>query len=372
MHATSHRRLAAMQDVARRLKMQRPNLHVLITISEFQLTETEKMPRGTDWIFPLKQDTPGYVHTFLNHWRPDICIWTGGYLMPNILFLTKELGVPIVLVDADNDGLRASAGWWIPALASKSLTCFDYIFASDQATAERLKRKRVPPERVTVTRPLQISANPPIVAEEHVDETARILASRLVWMAAHVQTDEVDTVLDAHAAAARLSHRLLLVLSPGSGTSLAQLRTAVEARGLRYVDWDAGGEPDDFCQILLAEGGTEMGMWYRVAPVVFLGSSLTPGHGGIDPFDAAALGSAVLYGPNVRDHLSVYSRLAGAGAARIVKDADGLSAGVSRLLAPDQAASMALAAWEIVSEGAEITDQLLDVIQDYLDKRVGT
>lgn len=369
MHATSHGRLAAMQDVAHRLKIERPGLHALITISEFNQTETEMMPRGADWVYPFGQDTPGYTREFLEHWKPDLCIWTGGHFLPNALVSAKERGMPMLLVDADEDGVRSSAGRWIPTLAGKSLSCFDHIFASGSATAERLIRKGIPSEKIAITLPLNISANPPTVDEDYVDETAQMLAGRLVWMAAHIQTDEIDTVLDAHATAVRLSHRLLLVLTPGSGTSVADLRAAVEARGLRYVDWDEGGEPDDFCQILLAEGGPEMGLWYRVAPVVFLGSSLTPGHGGSDPYDAAAFGSAVLYGPNVRDHLAVYSRLASAGAARIVKDAEGLSTGVTRLIAPDHAASMALAAWEIVSEGAQITDQLIDVVQGYLDKR---
>ena len=77
----------------------------------------------------------------------------------------------------------------------------------------------------------------------------------------------------------------------------------------------------------------------------------------------------MLYGPNIRQHLPAYTRLASAGAARIVKDAEGLSAGVLQLIAPDNAASMALAAWEVVSEGAEVTDRLLDIIQDQLDQQ---
>jgi len=357
-----------MQDVARRLKTLRPGLHALITFGEFTQTEAEMLPRGADWVCPVMQDAPNYTRAFLTHWRPDICVWTGGYFLPNLLVSAREQGMPMLLVDADEDGVRSSAGRWIPTLSGKSLSCFDYIFASGPATAERLIRKGIALSKVKVSAPLQISSNPPAVNEEHVDETVQMLAGRLVWLAAHIQADEIDTVLDAHVQAARLSHRLLLVLTPGPGTSAEQLKDAVRARDLRWVSWDDGEEPDDFCQVVLTEGGAEMGHWYRVAPVTFLGSSLAAGHGGSDPYDAAALGSAILYGPNVREHLTVYSRLASAGAARIVKDAEGLGVGVMRLIAPDNAASMALSAWEVVSEGAEITDQLLDLIQDYLDK----
>ena len=84
---------------------------------------------------------------------------------------------------------------------------------------------------------------------------------------------------------------------------------------------------------------------------------------------AAGLGSAVLYGPNVRNHLNAYSRLASAGAARIVNDANALGVAVARLIAPDHAATMALAGWQVASESAAVTDRIVDLVQDALDQR---
>jgi len=98
-----------------------------------------------------------------------------------------------------------------------------------------------------------------------------------------------------------------------------------------------------------------------------MASSLMPGAGGRDPYAPAALGSAVLYGPNVSRYMGAYSRLAAAGAARIVKDAPTLQAAVIRLTAPDRAAQMAHAAWEVISDGAEATDSLLALVEDTLD-----
>jgi 3-deoxy-D-manno-octulosonic-acid transferase len=98
-----------------------------------------------------------------------------------------------------------------------------------------------------------------------------------------------------------------------------------------------------------------------------MGSSLRPGMGGSDPNEPAAHGSAIVYGPNVGRYLPSYTRYAEAGAARIVRDADTLSAALSRLIAADQAAAMAHAAWDVASVGAEVTDHILDLVQDTLD-----
>ncbi|NOR32353.1 MAG: 3-deoxy-D-manno-octulosonic acid transferase, partial [Sulfitobacter sp.] len=101
----------------------------------------------------------------------------------------------------------------------------------------------------------------------------------------------------------------------------------------------------------------------------FLGSSLHSGPGGCDPFEAAALGSAVLYGPKVRRFLPSYTRLAAEGAARIVNDATALGTAVSRLIAPDQAAVMAHAGWDVISRGAALTDKVIDLVQETLDQQ---
>ena len=41
---------------------------------------------------------------------------------------------------------------------------------------------------------------------------------------------------------------------------------------------------------------------------------------------------------------------------------------VSRLTAPDLAAAMALAGWDVATEGAELTERLVSLICDQLDQ----
>ena len=112
-----------------------------------------------------------------------------------------------------------------------------------------------------------------------------------------------------------------------------------------------------------------MGLWYRLAPVSFMGSSLVSGQYGRDPDAPAAHGSAILYGPNVARYLQRYARYAEAGAARIVRDSDTLAAEVQALLPPDRAAAMAEAAWEVATRGAEVSDLVVDMVLDALDRR---
>ena len=49
-------------------------------------------------------------------------------------------------------------------------------------------------------------------------------------------------------------------------------------------------------QIYIADTLGELGLWYRLSPVSFVGGSLV-NVGGHNPFEPAALGSAILHGP---------------------------------------------------------------------------
>lgn len=369
LHATTTGRVSVLRDIAAKLKAQRPGLHVLLTLDEgVQLTGGAR-PGGVDLMLPYNSDHPQDAERFLSHWQPDLCVWTGGHLRHNTIAQANDAGVTLILADADTAGIAGAASGWLPTLMRGSLAAFSRIFATSAKVERRLLRLGVPRDRLSVTAPLQVSGSPLPTNEDEVADVAEMLGGRPVWLAVHVQQAEAAQVIAAHLNAQRLSHRLLLVLVPADVVQTSDMLDQVRGAGLRVIDWDAGEIPNDATQVIVSAGGRSLGLWYRTAPVCLVGSSLVPGYGGSDPFDAAALGSAVLYGPNVRDHLAAYTRLASAGAARIVKDADGLAAGVISLIAPDRAAAMALAAWEIVSEGAGGEDELIDAIQDRLDRR---
>ena len=56
-----------------------------------------------------------------------------------------------------------------------------------------------------------------------------------------------------------------------------------------------------------------MGLWYRLAPVALVGGSFGPVEGH-NPWEAAALGCAILHGPRTENFSADYNELDGAGA----------------------------------------------------------
>ncbi|NDW45851.1 3-deoxy-D-manno-octulosonic acid transferase [Ruegeria sp. PrR005] len=367
IHVADRGRFPALCDLAQRLVTLRPDLSTLFTIPGD--TRTDDWPSPTGLVSVLPEDHPMSARRFLNHWTPDMCLWSGGGLKPNLIDQAAQSGLPMVLIDIAESDLAARKHRWLPDLTRTVLDCFDLIVTNGEAAARQVRRAGVAPAKVRSSPPLQVSANPAPWPEDELAAVNAALGGRPVWLSAWTQAKEFISVLTAHRFALRSLHRALLVVHVADPEEAGPLRERLEHMDLRCINWDIGDMIDDHTQVAISADPETLGLWYRVSPLTFLGSSLEPGAGGRDPLTAVALGSALLYGPNVRNHIDTYVRLASAGAARSVRDADALGSEVVHLLAPDAAAAMALAGWEVVTETAHLTDELIELVQDRLDRR---
>jgi 3-deoxy-D-manno-octulosonic-acid transferase len=365
LHAAEPGKTAHVRDLARRLIAARFDLKVLVT--------GPTAPEGCDdprlLTAALPPEHPTATAAFVDHWKPDAMIWVWGALQPNLVEAVAASGCAMFLVDAGADGFDTRRDRWLTEVPRQLLAHFDNVLARSDAAEARMKQLGVPVAKIDRTAPLVPGGQALPASPQDVDDLSQALSGRPVWFAAGVTAAEVSAVLTAHRRAQRLSHRLLLVLNPldAAADTVATNLCAMDA--LRMVRWSDGTYPDDNTSVVVADLPGETGLWFRVAPVSFLGGSLETGQGGQDPFAAAALGSAVLYGPSVGKHLDAYRRLANAGAARIVNDAESLGAAVTWLIAPDQAAKMAMAGWDVVTEGADTMERIINLVQDGLDAR---
>ena len=125
--------------------------------------------------------------------------------------------------------------------------------------------------------------------------------------------------------------RLLTILvprHPERGTSVVGM---ARGAGLKFAQRSLGELPNPDTDIYVADTLGELGLVYRLAPIVFMGGSLVE-HGGQNPIEAAKLGAAILHGPHVWNFAAVYSALDTAGGAEMVTDAGMLAARIGAWL----------------------------------------
>lgn len=315
---------------------------------------------------PPPADTAAEVKSFLSHWQPQLAILAEGEVRPALLLEADQRRLPVLMVDARAPYLLKARDGWYPGLLRASLQSVRQVMAVDEAAA-RAFRKAGAGEVAVAGRMEEPSAALPYHEPER-SALAVMMATRPVWLAADVPAAEEAAVIAAHRSALRLAHRLLLILvpqDPARGDALARQIEAAE--GWAVAQRGLEQEPDAETEVYIPDSDAEYGLWYRLAPVTYMGGSLLGEGCARNPMEPAALGSAIIYGPRPGGYGVVFGRLGAAQAARAVGSAHDLGEALSDLLAPDRAARLAQAAWGLASDGVDVTDRVIELTRRVLD-----
>ncbi len=368
VHLAESAREAPTLDLVHRIGEAQDDLRILVTSAE-PLTAAALPPCAMHQLAP--QDSTRATAAFLDHWVPGACIWVGAPLAPATIAETWRRGVALALADAP--AVPPQRTGWRPFAPRTDATLgrFDLILALDAGVAAALKAAGAPAGRVTVAGALQEEAPALPCNVRERDSFAENLGARPVWLAVAVPSAEETAIVNAHRASARLAHRLLTIIVPADPARASALAQRLALAGFSVATRSREGEPSAETEIFVADtGDSELGLWYRLAPVTFMGGTLVAGMTGARaPHEPAALGSAILHGPHLGYHALAYAELSEAGATRAVAGAEGLAQALSDLLSPDRAATMAHAAWSVSTRGAEVSDRLMAFVADALGGR---
>lgn len=312
---------------------------------------------------PPPLETPAAVRAFLDHWHPDIAAFAEGELRPALMHEAHERGIPMVMLDARAPFfLKERDGWW-PGLMRGLMSQFRAVHAVDEPGARALRRAGALAKSVQVCGRMEFpSATLPCTEAERA-ELARLLATRPVWLAAGLPESEEALVIEAHRTALKLSHRLLLIVSPQDQARADALAERMQdTEGWAVARRSLEDQPDPEVQVYITDADTELGLWYRLAPITYLAGSLSKKGAVRDPMEPAALGSAIIHGPKAGRYGAAMGRLAASQATNLVGSSSDLAEALGELLAPDRAAKLAQAAWIVASDGAEATDMAMVTI----------
>lgn len=165
----------------------------------------------------------------------------------------------------------------------------------------------------------------------------------------------------------RGSHPQLLTMiaprHPDRGRSILETARAAD---LKAVLRSRGELPGADTEIYIADTLGELGLIYRLAPIVFVGGSLAS-HGGQNPIEPIKLGAAILHGPHVWNFAEIYAQLDKAHGAEQVADVDELALRVGAWLknAGERAAVVTAARQSVAALGGGL-ERTLAALEPYL------
>ncbi len=341
LHAASVGETASLLPVLAELVRLAPDIAVVLTTGTVTSAAmlTRRLPelrldhRVLHRFMPL--DVPAWVARFLDHWRPDAAGFVESEIWPNLLAACAKRHIPAVLINARLSA-RSAARWRrAGGFARRQFGAFARVLAQSEGDARRLAALGA--RNVSAPGNLKFAAMPLPFDGPELQRLQQRLHGRPAWLAASTHSGEDALVFAAHAALARRFPGLLTIVAPRHaerGADIAALAGGW-AGGWPVTRRALGGDPPDSAGIWVADTMGELGLLFRLAPIVLIGGSLVA-HGGQNPLEAARLGCAVAIGPHSQNFAEIVATLRAAGALAEVADAAALADWVAGMLADPQ------------------------------------
>ena len=347
-----------------------PGLTILMTTGTVTSARlmAERLPPGVLHQY-VPVDLLGPVRRFLGHWRPALGIIIESEFWPNMLHAARDRGVELALVNG-RISARSFAQWRrVRPTIAHLLGLFTIVLAQSREDLRHLRALGAPQAQRLGN--LKFVA-PPLAADPEVlADLDAALGERPRWLAASTHPGEEAIVAAAHEALSESRAGLLTLLAPRHPERGAEIAALLRARGLRVARRAAGDRLEPETDIYLADTLGELGLWYRLAEIVFVGGSLVP-KGGQNILEPAKLECAILTGPHTANFLRVSTEMTEAGALRRVSDAASLAAAADALLedAPARQAMIAAAATYARSEAGAL-DAIVEALAPALERALG-
>jgi len=257
-------------------------------------------------------DSPLFVRRFLKHWRPDAALVAESELWPNMIVELKRSGSPLAMVNGRISERSLSRWMKAPRFIGALMKDFDLCLARSESDGERLVALGA--RKVLVAGDVKFDAPTLPADRRELAELAGLTSGRQIWIAASTHEGEEMIAAAAHKRLRQVFPDALTLIAPRHPDRGESVLRQLEAQGLVCALRSRGDALGPATAGYVCDTIGELGLFYRLAGVVFVGKSFVGG-GGQNPIEPARLACAILHGPMVANFADAYAALDDAGGA---------------------------------------------------------
>lgn len=365
IHAASVGEALSVMPLLGALLDSRPNASVLMTtgtVTSAKLMAEKLPPRALHQFVPV--DEPGAVEQFLDHWQPNVALWVESELWPNLIWQTAKRQIKMALINARLSPESFRRWRRAPHLIKTLLQCFDLCLAQDHDGASRLEKLGA--NKVIVTGNLKLFAPALSFDEKAFESLDEALNDRPCWLAASTHAGEEKIIAACHKELKDRWPGLVTIIVPRHPERGPEIVDSLKETGLSITRRTNSQSIAPELDIYVADTLDELGLFYRLTKLAFIGGSLVR-HGGQNPLEAARLEQPVLHGPHVFNFSSIYLLMDSAKASLMVTDGAALTKAVDNLLKDEgKRRDMAARAKNIVTGTDAVLNNTLDALADLM------
>ena len=365
--------LSILTFIARVLK-DYPKTSILVTTGTVTSARlmAKRLPEGAIHQY-VPVDRVAYVRRFLEHWKPDLALWVESEFWPNMVIETRASAVPMVVL---NGRMSESSyeGWrtkylvcWrtCQAMIERILSAFPLVLA--QSDTDALRFQDLGAKAVDVPGNLKYASAPLPAYTDELSTLQAAIGSRPVWLASSTHPGEENLAGRVHKTLTdKVDHPLTIIVPrhPERGNAIVE---ELKALSLNVAQRSTGDEITADTNIYVADTLGELGLFYRLCDIVFIGKTLR-GVGGQNPIEPAQLGCALIFGPDMSNFEDASALLSDAGAAHWIANEQELTKTLEDLMTNEQnRTNAAHAAQDAIGAEAKVLDRVMDALRPFIE-----
>jgi 3-deoxy-D-manno-octulosonic-acid transferase len=363
-HAASVGEMISILPLMNALLIAKPDLHILlttVTTTSARLAQTKLPLRCIHQFLPL--DTQAAVERFLLHWKPDAAWLTESELWPNLIDSMKK---HVLVCGIINGRMSAKSfrTWSLFPKFTHNLMSGLHVFAQSEDDAKRYYVMGAKQPHVLGN--LKLDAPALSYDEAMLHSLQKQVGARPVWLAASVHHQEYSLIEEIiHPGLKEHFPDILTVIVPRHPEKSEYLSAVFPHSTRRSL-----GEPiTATTDVYIADTMGELGVFYRLCPIVLIGGSFFH-HGGQNLVEPARIGCAIICGPEMFNFTEPLNALKQSGsciqtdAGYVARELATLLGNQSRVMQMQQAGRDCVAQYSGIT--ARICDALLETMKPVL------
>lgn len=318
LHGASVGESVSMLPLINKILETYPDAHVMVTtgtVTSADVMQKRLPERAFHQFIPI--DNPVFTNRFVKHWHPDVALWFESEFWPAVLSSIKRRNIPLILINGRISNKTFKRWQQFDFVCKELLSCFSLCLGQSEEDAYRL-RVLGAPETVCLGN-LKYAGLPLPIDEKSREDMLKQIGKRPFWLASSTHEDEEVRLAKLHKRLKEKFPDLLLIIAPRHPNRGEQIVEDIQKLGLSATLRSKQEKITPKTDVYVANTIGEMGLWYDLAKIVFIGGSLIP-HGGQNFIEPSRVRDAVIVGPHMHNFTDAMNRAKKADAVMQVND----------------------------------------------------
>ncbi len=364
-HGASVGESISMLPLIEKLLNSDENLSILVTtgtITSAEVMEKRLPKRAFHQFIPF--DVPKFAKRLLNHFKPDAVLWFESELWPSLISEIHRKKLPLILVNGRISDNSFKNWQRFPTFAKELLSCFSLCLGQSEQDKKRLQFLGAPHSAYVGN--LKFSALTLPVNSLALDELKTQINGRKVLLLSSTHSNEEEQFCLPLKELKQIVKDVLIISVPRHPERGKSIKEIYEKNNftcsLRSLKEPITPQTD----IYIADTIGEMGLWYSLADISFVGGSLI-NHGGQNFIEPARMKNATIVGPNMQNFKEMLlSAKVGDAVLQVQSAPDVIEEAINLFMEPSELKSRQEKAYN----WAKSEEKVLDNIENALNKEL--